>query len=306
MPAEGPHVRVDTGVREGDAISVHYDPMIAKLIVWDHDRPAAVRRLAKALAATVVGGVNTNRQYLLEIAAHPAFAAGEVDTGFIDRHAGDLLPSSRPADDRVLAIAACQVLTERCTAAAAAATRSADPWSPWNRTDGWRLNGESVDTVRFRDGDRTVEIAVRYRPSGWRLTLPGGDMDVSAEADDEGVLAVDLGGRRARAAVIADGDAIIVMDAGRAHRLLRHDPAAAAAAQDAGGGKLTSPMPGKIVRVMAKAGDTVRRGAPLIVLEAMKMEHTIAAPTDGMVERIAYQVGDMVEEGVDLVTLKSA
>ena len=305
MPAEGPHVRVDTGVREGDAISVHYDPMIAKLIVWDHDRPAAVRRLTKALAATVIGGVNTNRQYLLEIAAHPAFAAGEVDTGFIDRHAGDLLPSSRPASDRVLALAACQVLIERRAAVAAAAARSADPWSPWNLTNGWRLNGEAVETVRFRDGDAPVEIAVRHRGSSWRLTLPGGEMDASAEAEEDGTLAADLGGRRVRAAVIADGDTVIVMDGGRAHRLLRHDPAAAAAAQDTGGGKLTSPMPGKIVRILAKAGDTVRRGTPLIVLEAMKMEHTIAAPGDGTVERIAFQVGDMVEEGVELVAITS-
>jgi len=304
MPVEGPHVRVDTGVREGDAISVHYDPMIAKLIVWDHDRPAAVRRLTKALAATVIGGVNTNRQYLLEIAAHPAFAAGEVDTGFIDRHAGDLLPSSQPASDRVLALAACQVLIERRAAVAAAAARSADPWSPWNLTNGWRLNGEAVETVRFRDGDAPVEIAVRHRGAGWRLTLPGGEMDASAEAEADGTLAADLGGRRIRAAVIADGDTVIVMDGGRAHRLLRHDPAAAAA-QDTGGGKLTSPMPGKIVRVLAKAGDTVRRGTPLIVLEAMKMEHTIAAPGDGTVERIAFQVGDMVEEGVELVAISA-
>src|SRR3546814_149505 len=105
-PADGPHVRVDTGVREGDAISVHYDPMIAKIIAWDHDRPAALRRLRGALTETVIAGVVTNRQYLLEIAAHPAFAAGEVDTGFIERHAADLIPAAAPADDRTLAVAA--------------------------------------------------------------------------------------------------------------------------------------------------------------------------------------------------------
>src|SRR5690606_29435004 len=118
LPVEGPHVRVDTGVREGDAISVHYDPMIAKLIVWERDRPAAVRRLRKALADTVIVGLTTNRQYLLEIAAHPAFAAGELDTGFVERHAADLLPSTAPADDRVLALAACHTLLERSAAAA--------------------------------------------------------------------------------------------------------------------------------------------------------------------------------------------
>ncbi|MFN4090350.1 MAG: biotin/lipoyl-containing protein, partial [Alphaproteobacteria bacterium] len=268
------------------------------------DRPAAVRRLARALTDTVIGGLTTNRQYLLEIAAHPAFAAGEVDTGFVDRHAGDLLPSARPADDRILALAACHVLIGQRAAAADRAARGADPWSPWHLTNGWRLNCEAMDAVRFRDGEATVVIGVRHRGAGWRLTLPGGDMDAAAEPDADGMLAVDLDGRRMRTAVVADGDAVIVMADGRAHRLLRHDPGAAAAAQVTGGGTLTSPMPGKIVRVQAQDGEKVRRGAPLVVLEAMKMEHTIAAPADGTVVRIAFQVGDMVEEGVALVTFE--
>ena len=305
LPHESAHVRIDSGVREGDAITVYYDPMIAKLIVWDRDRPAAVRRLRQALAGVEVAGVVTNRAFLAEIAAHPAFAAGEVDTGFIDRHAADLSPEAQPLSDETLALAAAWTLARRAQEAAAAARRSADPRSPWHAADGWRLNGAGGDLLRFRDGEAAVTVPVAYRRGGWRLDLPGGALDVAAELDESGALTVDLGGRRRTATVLEETGALLVMADGRVHRVAPYDPGAAAAAQDLSGGHLAAPMPGKVVRVLATEGERVKRGAPLLVLEAMKMEHTIAAPADGIVERIAFAVGDLVEEGVELVSFRA-
>src|SRR5512144_2126687 len=173
FPSSGPHVRIDAGVRAGDEISIHYDPLIAKLIVWDNDRPAAVRRLRSALQETGVVGLTTNLPFLSAIAAHAAFAAGELDTGFIERHLADLLPAPTPAPEQVLALAALGVLLERAARARAETAASADTFSPWGRTDGWRLNDEAHDSLTFQDagGERTVELV--YRPDGYLLSLPG-------------------------------------------------------------------------------------------------------------------------------------
>src|SRR5690606_31543511 len=151
-----------------------------KLVVWDRDRPAALRRLRQALAAVEVAGVVTNRAFLTEIVAHPAFAAGEVDTGFIERYAADLSPKGEPLSDEALALAAAWTLARRARDAAAAALRSADPWSPWHSVDGWRLNGTEDDLLHFRDGGETVTVRVSYRKGGWRLGLPGGALDLAA------------------------------------------------------------------------------------------------------------------------------
>ena len=306
FPADGPHVRVDSGVREGDAISIYYDPMIAKLIVWDRDRLSAIRRLRRALAETEIAGPVTNRAFLAEIAAHPAFAAGEVDTGFIDRHAADLVPPPEAPSETVLALGTAFLLEERRREAETAAHRSHDPWSPWHNLNGWRLNGTGEDLVRFRAGDSSIEVAVGYRAGGYRLRFPTGlELELRAELGQEAELTVELEGRRMAASIVRDKDELIVLADGKAHRLALFDPGAAAAAQDSSGGHLSAPMPGKIVRVLVSEGQTVKRGTALIVLEAMKMEHTIAAPADGIVERIAFGVGDQVQEGVELVVLKS-
>ena len=305
FPADGVHVRADSGVREGDAISIHYDPMIAKLVVWDEDRLAAIRRLRRALAETEIAGPVTNRQFLAEIAAHPAFAAGEVDTGFIDRHTADLIPAPEPPSSEVLAIASAFLLEDRRRQAGETVERSQDPWSPWNRLDGWRLNGTGEDILRFRDGEGSVEVAVGYRKGGYRLRLAGVAMEVSAELTQVPELLLDIDGRRTAATVLRDKDDLLVLAAGKTHRLTIHDPGAAAAAQAGSGGLLTAPMPGKIVRVLVAEGDKVKRGTALIVLEAMKMEHTITAPADGVVERLAFAVGDQVQEGVELVAFKA-
>ena len=306
FPAPGPHVRIDAGVRAGDEISIHYDPLIAKLIVWDNDRAAAVRRLRSALEETRVVGLTTNLPFLSAIAAHPAFVAAELDTGFIERHLADLLPAPAPAPEQVLALAALGVLLERAARARAETAASADPFSPWGRTDGWRLNDEAHDFLSFRDagGERTVELV--YRPDGYLLTLPGSrPLMARGEFGADGTLDADLDGVRLSAVWVRRGNEITVFHGGVGHRLRLVDLLADASAKDAPGGRLIAPMPGKVIAVLTEAGARVPRGHPLIVLEAMKMEHTLKAPEDGTVKRVRYAVGDLIEEGVELIEFEA-
>ena len=303
-PAEGPHLRVDTGVAEGDEVTIHYDPMIAKVIAWDRDRTGALRRLREGLERFAIAGVTTNVVFLAAVAGHPAFIAGDVDTGFIDRHRADLVPDPAPASDRVLALACLDVLLRRAAAARRAVQRTADPWSPWARTDGWRLNGEGRDELHFRDGERSVAVPLRFAGDGFVLSLPGGEMPVSGELDGDGTLAADLDGLRLTAAVVHQGDVMTVLAAGGTHRLVRHDPMALADVDVEVAGNVKAPLPGKVVQVLVEPGAAVKKGTPLLVLEAMKMEHTIQAPADGVVDRIDCAAGEQVDEGVELVTFR--
>ena len=305
-PAEGPNVRIETGVAQGDEVSIHYDPMLAKLVVWDRDREAARKRLVAALGACEVAGVATNVDFLAAIAAHPAFAAAELDTGFIARHGATLRPEGKPASDRVLAVAALALFLERARAARTVAQSSGDPHSPWAICDGWRMNDDNHHVVRFEDGERQIALTVHYRPEGYVMDLPGGSARVSGELAGENALAADIAGERCRASVVRLGSELTVFLGRRRHRLKLVDPLAASAGLEQVAGSLAAPMPGKITQVLVTDGTEVKRGAPLLILEAMKMEHTIAAPADGRVERVKFAAGDQVEEGVELIVFAPA
>jgi 3-methylcrotonyl-CoA carboxylase alpha subunit len=301
-PEESAHVRIDTGVREGDEVSMFYDPMIAKLIVWDRDRPAALRRLRDALERYEIAGVITNVEFLAAVASHPAFAAGELETGFIDKHKDDLIPAPGAIPDQALALACLDLLLTRRGHAA-----PADPHSPWSRVDGWRLNDRGHDEFCFLDaGGGEITVTVHYPPGGGHLLeLPGGEMRASGEIDGGGTLWADLDGLRIRAAVVHDGDGITILSGGRAHRIGRLDRMALRDVELEEGGKVTAPLPGKIVQVQAIAGAAVKKGEALLILEAMKMEHTITAPRDAVIAAIPFGPGDQVEEGAELVLFEA-
>ncbi len=300
FPAAGPHVRIDTGVREGDSITVHYDPMIAKLIVWDSDRAAALRRLRAALADTEVAGLATNTGFLAAIAGHPAFAAADLDTGFIARHRDSLLPPSGPPSDTVLGLACVGVLLEREAEAAREAAASADPYSPWALRDGWRLNEDAHDELQLRCGAATVTVPLVYRPGGWDLSLPGGTVAARGRLSPDGRLEAELGAVRRRAGFVRLGDELSVFLDGRGHRLTLVATLPGDAPEHAAGG-VVAPMPGTITALLVEAGAKVAKGQPLVVMEAMKMEHTLAAPADGTVAALHFPVGAMVEDGATLV-----
>jgi 3-methylcrotonyl-CoA carboxylase alpha subunit len=300
QPQASAHVRVDTGVREGDEIGVHYDPMIAKLAVWDVDRDAALRRLRAALGDYQIVGLTTNVQFLLAVAAHRAFAQahrepGLLDTGLIARYRTELLPEPTPASDQMLALAVLSELIRVDEAARADASGSGDPWSPWHHRDGWRLNQDNHHVFTFRDAEREVAVTAHYRKSGLLLDLPGGQVLARAEAEPDGRLVADLGGARMHATVVRAGRVLSVFASGASHRLELKE--FETVADEEVGGSLAAPMPGSVVQVLVQPGTHVEKGRPLMIIEAMKMEHTIAAPADGVVAQVLFARGDQVKEG---------
>jgi 3-methylcrotonyl-CoA carboxylase alpha subunit len=296
-------VRIDTGVRQGDEISPHYDPMIAKLIVWDRDRYNALRRLRQALVDYQVVGVTTNIHFLSAVAAHPAFAGAELDTGFIEHHRAELFLDKQPVSDRVLALATLGRLLRVEQEAAMRAKPSADPWSPWHYTNGWRLNDDNLQTLYFRDGEREISVTAHFRSDYILLDLPGGQLAVRGELHPNGNdIAADLGGVRLHATLVLQEHDLIILTQGESHRLNLHNPLTEGMEDDISTGTLTAPMPGTIIQILVTTGDTVAEDDPLMILEAMKMEHTIKAPQAGIVKRLSYTVGEQVQEGAAATT----
>jgi 3-methylcrotonyl-CoA carboxylase alpha subunit len=305
-PQEGPHVRIDTGVRQGDAISVHYDPMIAKLIVWDKNRPAALRRLQQALAEYAVLGTTTNARFLANVANHPAFARGAVDTGFIADYHDDLFPAPTPASSRILAAAALYELLRIEQAATEQAQASGDPWSPWGSSRGWQPSGSGHHELHLHDGAHELSLVAHYRQSGFLLELPEKTVHAQGQLQSNGRLSIVLDGTHLNALILADGAQRSIIVGEESHQLTVHDPYITDEGDKLGQGSLTAPMPGLVLNVMVNVGDTVAEGDPLMVLEAMKMEHTIRAFTAGVVEAVNYAAGDQVGEGAELLAIASA
>jgi 3-methylcrotonyl-CoA carboxylase alpha subunit len=306
-PASVPgRVRVDTGVVEGDRITTHYDPMIAKLVVWGEDRAGAVRQLRAALDAYELVGLTTNLDLLRAIASHPAFAAAEVDTGFIARHAAALLPAAAAGCPPGIWAAAALTLL-RAQRAVADSQAAGDPWSPWSAADAWRLNGEGAQALRLRAGE-AAPVTLRAAPladGGWRLDLPDGRVQAALFEDEAGTL-LRLDGVIRRVRVIRQGAALTVILVGQTVTLMQDDALAPPRGEAAASERVIAPIPGRIARVMVRPGDAVAQHAPLVMIEAMKMEMTLRAPAAGIVAQVRHAVDEMVEEGTELVTFEAA
>ena len=296
-PAASGHLRIDAGVEEGDTVSPHYDPMIAKLVVHGGDRAEAIAGLRAALPAFEVSGISTNIAFLLALAHHPALSAAAFDTGTIDRDAADLVPGKRAAEAAQVAAAALHVLGSR----RARDTRV----SPWDTPDGWRLNGPAEDRLEFGDAEAKFSVAVRYLPGALRLTVGETVFHATNLATSPSRVAALVDGHEMEATIFVEGDVHTVIVAGASARLSLVDPLAVAAASEIAGGAIVSPMPGKITRVLAVAGARVPKGEPLFVVEAMKMEHIVGAPADGTVAACHFFAGDFVEEGVVLADFET-
>ncbi len=301
-PAERSDVRLEIGVEEGDDVGLFYDPMIAKVIAWGEDRACALQRLRDALGAFRIAGPITNVDLLAAIVAHPAFAAGDIDTGFIARHRADLVPDRATTAGRALAFVCLDVWLCRQAEAAEVAHRSADPHSPWHSIGGWRLNGVGRYRLHVRDGLGEVVVDVRVRDGTLRLESPRGVTTVAGQRTVAGDIAADIDGAGMTATVARHGEELTVFGLGPAHRLTLVDLAQRIAAPEAWSGQLTAPMPGRIAAVSIQVGASVRHGDTLVVLEAMKMEHAIKAPADGIVTQIHGAPGDQIEEGTLLVS----
>jgi len=303
FPAEDGHIRIETGVAEGDAISIYYDPMIAKLVAWDSTRERAINRLESALRKLEVAGVTTNAAFLAECVDHKAFRVGDVDTGFIDMYLSELVPQDAVPEPLDQALAAIAVLCRRQGEAEERAAASTEPASPWDALDGFRVGGVSEERIAFT-GDHGFEVRVRYADGDVTLHLGGQAFEVEGELSEEGLSAV-IDGTHHTAGVLWMADRLVLMHDGRTFELPLENPLAAEMADETGSGGLAAPMPGKIVSVLAKAGEKVKRGQPIVVLEAMKMEHTLAAPADTEIEAVNVVAGDQVAEGAAVVTFVS-
>jgi len=300
-PAESINVRVDTGVEEGDEITPYYDPMVAKLIVWDENRDAALARMRKALADYRVAGVTTNIDFLSRLVACPAFTGADLDTGLIERQKEFLFPAAQAVPRDALLVATVGELLWEQHVAKQAANSSGDPFSPWHARDGWRMNLSSARTISFRDGETLVDAHVRYQDDHWRITLHGETTQARGKKLDGDRFAVELDDRRLIASVVGvDGKRAVFLN-GSTYSLLRDDPLHRVDAGDSHGGGLTAPMPGKVVALLAQAGQKVEKGTPLLILEAMKMEHTITAPATGTIKAFCYAAGEQVSDGAALV-----
>ncbi|MBK5914226.1 acetyl/propionyl/methylcrotonyl-CoA carboxylase subunit alpha [Rhodocyclus purpureus] len=300
-PAEGIHVRVDTGVEEGDEISPHYDPMIAKLIVWDQNRERAQVRLLQALAEYRVVGVANNIDFLARLVACPAFAGADLDTGLIEREKAYLFPEQAEVPREVWLIAALAELQKERRYARADAAASSEPNSPWFIRDGWRLNAAARRELILRCGETEKRVQVTYLARSYRFLLDGQEIELAGEIDSRGQMRVELGGRRMDATVISAGEKRHVFVDGRTWQLAQVDPLFHAGEGGGAEGGLLAPMPGKVIALLAEAGQRVAKGTPLLILEAMKMEHTINAPAAGTLKAFRFAVGDQVNDGSELV-----
>jgi 3-methylcrotonyl-CoA carboxylase alpha subunit len=295
-------VRIDSGIREGDEISQFYDPMIAKLIVWAGDRPAALRRMRAALAAFEVAGVATNVEFLHRLVGHRAFAEADLDTGLIGRNQPALLPAASTNDDAIAVAAVAEVMQLQHNARAMA-TASPEPHSPWHAINGWWLNQSNTIGVAFARDGTTHALSVGFLPDGG-LALKVGGRSLVAHARTAGAaIELTLDGRTLRASVVRAGAERTVFLDGTVTRLTAVDPYSPPDTDDIGSGHLVAPMSGTIIAVNVKTGDHVAKGSALLILEAMKMEHTIAAPGDGIVEHVYFRAGEQVKEGAELVAL---
>ncbi len=305
----GEGVRVDTGVRSGDSISIYYDPMIAKVIAYGPDRGTATQRLIAALNDSVLTGVTTNRAFLTRILAHPAFAAADLDTGFIERYRDVLLPAPVPASDDVLGLATLAAMLRSSGAATAAQQSTNDPFSPWALTTGWRLNRDAWNDISLQEGEQSQTVRAHYRGEGFEIDLPSGPVPARGTltllAEGGARLTATLGDRSLSALVFDAPEGLWLHVEGTTYRFTLIDPRRAADTGPAQGGRLRAPMPGKIIAISVAVGDMVEAGAVLMLVEAMKMEHAIRAPKAGKITAIAFAVGDLVDDGVDLLTLEA-
>jgi len=301
-PAQSAHVRVDTGVEQGDSISPHYDPMIAKLIVWDHDRTAALARMRRALADYQVVGVANNIGFLSRLVTSVAFSTADLDTALIEREQQHLFGTASPVPDEVWLLAAWAEVQREAAAGEQAAAASVDPDSPWRALDGWRLNGRASRTLALRHAEQVQQVQVEpAAAASVRLSINENSVLAEGRLAGNGAAHVQLGDRRVVATVIADNDRRTVFHAGRAWALQLLPPLQEGGDAEVDAGSVLAPMPGKVIALLTEAGAAVEKGTPLLVLEAMKMEHTLTAPHAGTVKGFRFAPGDQVGEGVELI-----
>ncbi|MBD3584832.1 acetyl/propionyl/methylcrotonyl-CoA carboxylase subunit alpha [Salinimonas sp. HHU 13199] len=305
-PAESKHVRVDTGVVQGDDVSVYYDPMIAKLIVWDENRERALQRLLAALRDYHVAGVTTNLEFLYNVAASEPFQKAELLTTFVEKHESLLLNSPKQVNDQMLAAAAMLILL---SGQQSQSQHKNDPDSPWSMSLAWRPNFRYQQTLSFCVGEKELDVVVTHtgtaqRTNQWTMRIGDNTYQVSGQIDGH-VLQAQIDGYHQRIGWAADDVRYTLFSAAGAVHLDYQKPDMGDVGDTAHDGGFAAPMNGTIVEVSVSEGEAVKKGATLLVMEAMKMEHNITAPSDGTVKAIYYASGDLVDGGAQLLEFEA-
>jgi 3-methylcrotonyl-CoA carboxylase alpha subunit len=301
LPRATSHVRVDTGVAEGDLVSIFYDPMIAKVIVHDRTRALALERMREALAATGIVGPKSNVEFLERLVRHPAVVDGSIDTGYLDRHLAEFLPDTQQTPLLALFAAAAAALLEDEAEARAVTRRSSDPHSPWGEADGWRHGhrGKRLECFSWR-GQR-LEVAAHGSAGDYRLDLGEQHLQVSGARLDGVALSARFDGVGRRFGVFRHRDTLVLHDGAERQRFEREPAYAVRATASKGGDRIVAPMPGRVVAVRTAPGAEVAEGQELVIMEAMKMELTLRAPRAGKIESVQAEVGEFVEADAVLV-----
>jgi 3-methylcrotonyl-CoA carboxylase alpha subunit len=291
----GDGIRVDTGFRAGDTVSPYYDALLAKLIAWGADRPQALASLVEALDAFEIAGVTTNLTLLKALLRHPQVVRDDIDTGFIEREISALTRSASSVGALDLAAACAAVLLREQSEQV-----SSQDALPWDRTDGWTLAGRRSRRLSFRHGAERSDVVLWYGRDGLSMEFGGTNDRLQFVPRGGAVFDMCLGDSPDRVSVAwSSRDLDLTTPRGRC-KLNWIDPFVADFSEVTAVARIVAPMPGTVTRILAEAGADLQRGAPLIVLEAMKMEHTLRAPADGRLKALKCAVGDFVQEGTEL------
>ncbi|HTA99341.1 MAG TPA: acetyl/propionyl/methylcrotonyl-CoA carboxylase subunit alpha [Bradyrhizobium sp.] len=300
MPEETSGLRIDAGYREGDAVSPHYDAMLAKMIAWAPTREAAIERLNRGLEESDVRGVVTNIPFLSALLTHASVRANAIDTGFIERELKQLTPAAPEPHDLELCAAATAILIQESQAALA------DAHSPW-RTSGWMPVGRRRRVFEFRHGqgaEHTICLHYGNGPATWSI----GERELSFEftTTADGGFDLTLHGVKSRVFAVVEGHELYLRTRNGRFELHWVDPFGGDDEEQVGEDKITAPLPGTVVALLAEVGAKLEKGAPILTLEVMKMEQTLRAPFAGVLKAIKCKVGDIVAEGVELAEVEPA
>jgi 3-methylcrotonyl-CoA carboxylase alpha subunit len=304
LPTISSDVRIDSGVIQGDVVSIFYDPMIAKMIVWAPHRDAAILRLREALATSVVDGPKSNIGFLETLLQHPKFVAGEFDTSFLDRNLASVLAAREIVAPELLALAFCALAREQEQQALMAAQNSKEPNSPWKLADAWRVAHAGKRTLKLRSNNSDVLASLHGHADTFKVEFDGHSIALEYLGEISGVVSYRVNSMVRTARVILLEKHVVVHDGCNRFTLLRMDPFGYSAAAEATSNLLRAPMPGRIVSVKTALDKTVEQGDELLIMEAMKMELTLRAPMSGKVHELRAIVGEFVEADFLLVRLE--
>ena len=310
-PTESKHVRIDTGVRQGDEVSVYYDPMIAKLIVWDESREKALKRLSKALSEYRINGVTTNIDFLYNLSTSKPFIDEDIDTSFIEKNNELIFQNEPQILQNELSITALYLLLTIQNKAKEAALKSNDKNSPWHNTNAWRLNEAHTYSFVLAHNETEYSVNIEQKNKGsdvYYFIKTNSSTNINSELFDcqgsiyNDTLITNINGHRSQTTVSVNNNIISLYRENGVFNVTHILPDCGQQDNDDSQGGLTAPMNGTMVSVLVEPGEVVSKNQPLVIMEAMKMEHTIQAPSDGTINEIFFQSGDMVDGGAALLS----